>query len=184
LQDLIQRFVAGCPSRQSAFGRNAFGQVKQLTKGKHTPLYQIRAQFRREDFQAIPPSPPGDQRAFRIMYIGRIIRYKGVFDIIEMAKGIEAKATGRVRREICGTGPDLEAIRRLREQMSLQEVITVRGWTSSEDLQKVYARSHASIVPTRSDYMEGLAMTAAESDAVRCATEIQRGHGRTQRRSS
>ena len=28
------------------------------------------------------------------MYIGRIIRYKGVFDIIEMAKGIEAKATG------------------------------------------------------------------------------------------
>ena len=117
------------------------------------------------------------------MYIGRIIRYKGVFDIIEMAKGIEAKATGRVRREICGTGPDLEAIRRLREQMSLQgyhrpRLDFVRGLAkglrkksrlNSADAKRLYGR---------------LAMTAAESDAVRCATEIQRGHGRTQRRSS
>ncbi len=138
-------------------------QVEQLTKGKHTPLYQIRAQFRREDFKAIPPPPSHDQRPFRIMYIGRIIRNKGVFDILEMAKKIEGKAPGRVRWEICGSGPDLQEIKRLWDEMDLKNIVTVHGWTSSQDLQDVYARSHVSIVPTRSDYREGLAMTAAEA---------------------
>src|SRR5262249_9227195 len=36
-------------------------------------------------------------------------------------------------------------------------------WTPLPDLQDVYARSHISIVPTRSNYSEGLAMTAAEA---------------------
>lgn len=138
-------------------------QVEQLTKGKHTPLYQIRAQFRRGYFQSIPPSPPHDRLPFRIMYIGRIIRYKGVFDILEMAKRIEDLAPGRVRWEMCGAGPDLEELRRLQDEMNLEQVVFIRGWTSLEDLQDVYARSHVSIVPTRSNYREGLAMTAAEA---------------------
>jgi glycogen synthase len=138
-------------------------QVEQLTNGKHTPLYQIRAQFRREDFQTIPSPPSPDQRPFRIMYVGRIIRNKGVFDIIEMAKRIDDCAPGRVRWEICGLGPDLEEIKRRWEQLSLKNIVTIHGWISSQDLQAVYARSHVSIVPTRSDYREGLAMTAAEA---------------------
>jgi glycosyltransferase involved in cell wall biosynthesis len=47
--------------------------------------------------------------------------------------------------------------------MCLAEVVTIRGWTPLSDLQDVYARSHVSIVPTRSQYSEGLAMTAAEA---------------------
>lgn len=138
-------------------------QVEQLTNGRHTPLYQIRAQFRCEYFQAIPSAPSHHQRPFRIMYIGRIIRFKGVFDILEMAKRIEAKAPGRVRWEICGSGLDLEELKRLWDEMPLRGIVTIRGWTSLEELREVYARSHASIVPTRSNYGEGLAMTAAEA---------------------
>jgi glycosyltransferase involved in cell wall biosynthesis len=41
--------------------------------------------------------------------------------------------------------------------------VSIRGWTSLEDLRDVYARSHISIVPTRSSFSEGLAMTAAEA---------------------
>lgn len=137
-------------------------QVEQLTKGKHKPLYQIRAQFRREFFHEIPPPPPHAQRPFRIMYIGRINRIKGVFDILEIAKKIEDQAPGRVRWEICGSGPDLDELRRRHGEMGLNDIISIRGWTSLEDLQGVYARSHVSIVPTRSSFYEGLAMTAAE----------------------
>jgi glycosyltransferase involved in cell wall biosynthesis len=138
-------------------------QVEQLTRGKHAPLYQIRAQFRREYFQEIPPPPPHGQRPFRIMYIGRINRIKGVFDVLEMAKRIERQAPGRVRWEMCGSGPDLDELRRLQGEMGLKDVVSIRGWTSLEDLQGVYARSHVSIVPTRSSFYEGLAMTAAEA---------------------
>ena len=138
-------------------------QVEQLTKRKHAPLYQIRAQFRREYFRAIPPPPKHDQRPFRIMYIGRIIRIKGVFDILEIAKRIEDQAPGQVQWEICGSGQDLKELTQLQEKMGLKETVCIRGWTSLRDLQNVYARSHVSIVPTRNDYSEGLAMTAAEA---------------------
>ena len=45
----------------------------------------------------------------------------------------------------------------------MEQTFQLRGWTSLEDLVGVYARCHASIVPTRSDFAEGLAMTAAEA---------------------
>ena len=42
-------------------------------------------------------------------------------------------------------------------------MIDVRGWTSPAQLQQIYGVSHASIVPTRSTFAEGLAMTAVEA---------------------
>jgi glycosyltransferase involved in cell wall biosynthesis len=47
--------------------------------------------------------------------------------------------------------------------MGLESIVNIRGWTPLPDLMEVYARSHASIVPTRSSFSEGLPMTAAES---------------------
>src|SRR5207249_521483 len=80
-------------------------QVKELTNGRHCRLYEIRAQYRQESFENIPPPP--HMRPFRIMYVGRIHRDKGVFDILDMAKEIEASGSGRVHWDICGAGPDL-----------------------------------------------------------------------------
>jgi glycosyltransferase involved in cell wall biosynthesis len=97
------------------------------------------------------------------MFIGRVNRSKGVFDILEMAQKVEARAPGQVRWEICGSGPDLEELRRRHGEMGLESIVHIRGWTSLPDLIEVYARSHAAIVPTRSTFCEGLAMTAVEA---------------------
>ena len=51
-------------------------QVDQITRGRSTPLLQVRAQFEREYFKDIPPHPPSDRRPFRIMFIGRVDRVK------------------------------------------------------------------------------------------------------------
>jgi glycogen synthase len=138
-------------------------QVDQVTGHRHPPFYQIRAQFRPEYFQQIPRHPPHDQRPFRIMYIGRIDKDKGLFDLLEMARELEARLPGDVRWEICGTGKDFEELKRRHQELGLGDVVTLRGWTSLPDLINVYARSHASIVPTRSAFIEGLPMTAAEA---------------------
>ena len=97
------------------------------------------------------------------MYIGRIERSKGVFDILQIAQKVEFEAPGRVRWEICGSGPDLDDLRRKQVHMSLADVVIIRGWTSPSDLRDVYARSHLLVVPTRSNFSEGLAMVAAEA---------------------
>ncbi len=41
--------------------------------------------------------------------------------------------------------------------------MNIRGWTSPSDQIEVYARSHAAIVPTRSSFIEGMALTAVEA---------------------
>ena len=68
-----------------------------------------------------------------------------------------------MRWELCGTGADFQALQSRHEALGLGETVVLRGWTSLQDLAGVYGRSHAAIVPTRSTFQEGLAMTAAEA---------------------
>jgi glycogen synthase len=138
-------------------------QVKQLTPVHNPPLYEYRPQVLPEYFSKIPPVPHYDQRPFQIMFIGRVNRSKGVFDILEMAQKIQARVPGQVCWEICGTGPDIEELKHRCHELGLESIVKIRGWTSLEDLTDVYARSHAAVVPTRSSFIEGLAMTAAEA---------------------
>lgn len=138
-------------------------QVRQLTGRKHCPLYEMKIQFRRECFQGIPTAPPHGCRPFRIMFAGRITENKGVFDLLDMAKLLQERAPGRVAWEICGTGPDLDELRKRHHAMNLETVVAVRGWTAPAELRQVIARSHLSIVPTRNDFAEGMAMTVIEA---------------------
>jgi glycosyltransferase involved in cell wall biosynthesis len=47
--------------------------------------------------------------------------------------------------------------------MGLESIVDIRGWTPRSAQLEVYARSHASIVPTRSSFCAGLELTAAEA---------------------
>jgi glycosyltransferase involved in cell wall biosynthesis len=123
---------------------------------------EIRAQFLPERFAQIGPPPAFLGTILRIMFIGRVNRIKGVLDILEIARRLEQTRPGRVHWEICGTGPDFDEMKSLRDGLGLTNV-DLLGWVSMETLQQVYNRNHISIIPTRSDFAEGLAMTAAEA---------------------
>jgi glycogen synthase len=138
-------------------------QIDQITGGKHCPFYEMKAQFRRELFQTIPAAPPHDQRPFRIVFAGRVVENKGVFDLLQIAKTVQERAPGHVTWEICGAGPDLDELRKRQREMNLEPIVTIHGWTSPTELRQVIARSHLSIVPTRSNFTEGMAMTAIEA---------------------
>jgi len=138
-------------------------QVHELTRGSHYPMYQMRAQFLPERFEGIGSPPAPSDLPFRIMFIGRVIRAKGVFDILEIARKLDDRAPGRVKFELCGAGPDLNALKERHRELGLGDNVTIRGWVTLEELRDVYRRSHASIVPTTSGFAEGLAMTAAEA---------------------
>lgn len=137
-------------------------QVEELSGPRHSPVRQIRAQFRRPFFANIPP-PDTERAPFEVMFIGRVIEQKGVLDIPRMARFIEERSPGLVRWTICGRGEALESVRALVAELGVDTIVDVPGWVSLEELQRLYAKSHAWIVPTRSGFAEGLAMTAAES---------------------
>jgi glycosyltransferase involved in cell wall biosynthesis len=138
-------------------------QVEQLTGVRHKFMYQIRAQYCPEVFATIPPPPPLDRGYFRILFLGRIDNAKGAFDILEIAQKIESRAPRRVRWDICGDGPLYEQLRIKHGKMGLGPVVTLHGWLTPEMQHDLRALSHAVIVPTRSNFAEGFAMTAAEA---------------------
>lgn len=138
-------------------------QVEELTGVRHKFMYQIRAQYRPEVFENFPPPPPVDRGHFRILFLGRLDNGKGAFDILEMAKKIESRAPGRVRWDICGDGPLFEQLQTKLRTMDLSSVVALHGWLLPEMQHDLRALSHAVIVPTRSTFAEGFAMTAAEA---------------------
>ena len=138
-------------------------QIHQITGGKHCPFYEIRPQFRRGLFETIPAAPPHGQQPFRIVFAGRIVENKGVFDLLDIAKTVQERAPDRVAWEICGAGPDLDELRKRQRAMGLETIVTIHGWTAPNELRQVIARSHLSIVPTRSNFAEGMAMTVIEA---------------------
>lgn len=137
-------------------------QVSTIS-GTHAPIYDLRAQFYRQYFASVPPAPAHDQRPFRIACVTRIERNKGPFDVVAMAERIQQKRPGAVLWDICGDGPDMHMLKYLVGILGLTDIVTLHGWSSPQDVKAVLARSHACIVPTRSDFPEGLAKTAAEA---------------------
>lgn len=160
LDSLFFRWVA---TATLAVSPECARQVEQITRGKHGPICKFTIQFVQQSFEPKTQPPPFDKQPFRLLYSGRIIRNKGVFDLLDIMQRVDAKASGRTRLDICGTGPDLESLKIECARRGLENIVSIRGWTSPADLRSLLVVSHASIVPTRSDFAEGMAMTAIEA---------------------
>jgi len=124
-------------------------------------LIEMRGQFSRSYFDAIPAAP-SQTTPFRMLFAGRITENKGVFDLIDIARRVEDRAPGLVKWDVCGAGPDFDELRLRRDAASLQGVIELHGHVLPSKMSEIIARNHASIVPTKSSFEEGMALSAIE----------------------
>jgi glycogen synthase len=157
-------------------------QFASLTGGD-IPYFEYRAQFNGKYFEKISGADV-HKRPFEVLFVGRLERYKGVFDIVEMAANLQKRRPGEVKFIVAGGGPILAELRQFVDQLGVvPSAIEILGRIPFEELLALYQRCNAVIVPTRADYHEGLAMVAAEGalagrPVVSCAlvpaTEILR----------
>jgi glycogen synthase len=124
-------------------------------------LIEMRGQFSRFYFDAIPAAP-AQTTPFRILFAGRITEKKGVFDLIDIARRVEDRAPELVKWDVCGVGPDFDELRLRRDAASLQGVVELHGHVLPSQMSEIIARNHASIVPTKSSFEEGMALSAIE----------------------
>lgn len=138
------------------------GQVHVASGGRARPIIDFLPSFRREFFDPMygvaPPRTP-----FTLVFIGRIEASKGVFDLVEIARLIRSRHHSDVRIEVCGTGSDLEEFKRRIDMASLESIVQVHGWCGHSKIRDIYRRSHAVIVPTRSECPEGFNMVVVEA---------------------
>ena len=135
-------------------------QIKRVTKGIHARLHQFTPQFDASLFNLKEPPPFSDR--FKLLFAGRIAADKGIFDLLQIMKIVERRLAGRVTLDICGDGPDLNDLRSRCKSEGLDDIVNILGFTAPEQLRRLLVSSHASIVPTRSGFAEGLAMTVIE----------------------
>ena len=114
---------------------------------------EIRAQFNRDYFEQI--DPPTFKRPFNVLFVGRVEEDKGVFDIVEAAK----RCGPEVSWTICGDGSCLSDLRDAARDLP----IDVRGFAGAAEQIDLRGRCQAVVVPTRSTFTEGLAMSAVEA---------------------
>ena len=168
---LIPRLIQWVDKWFFIYGANAIigvsnecrNQVVSLAGSRTLPkIFQTRAQFDKSFFERVAP-PQYTDKQFTIMFMGRIEKYKGVFDIVEMAEKLEQKYPNKFRWRVYGTGSDLDALKALVIEKKLSDVFNVAGWINLEQVIQAYSECHLSIVPTTSGFNEGLAMTVVES---------------------
>lgn len=135
-------------------------QVEEIAGFRHGPIREIRPQFNPGLFAV--SDPPKDPAPFRLIYCGRITRDKGVFDLLAIMEEVDRRLPGRVELDICGGGPDLDELRHQHAALELGDSVRILGRVEPAELRKAVKLSHAAIVPTRSEFPEGLAMSAIE----------------------
>ena len=135
-------------------------QLETVSGVNNRPIELFYAQFYRKDFDKSVASTPHQKRPFTIVFVGRVERNKGVFDLLDLAE--ELKTDG-VIFEVCGDGTALDELRKHSEARQLGKVVTIHGQLERPQLLEVYATAHAVIVPTRSDFCEGMPQVVAES---------------------
>lgn len=123
-------------------------QVRRFTNAEiisHLPTYSPK------QFADITPSTWTDE--FRIIFVGRVVENKGIFDLLEMARRLP-----QIQFDVCGDGDALTRARR-----AAPANVTFHGFCDQPKLRAIMGRSTAAIVPTRSDCEAGFEMTCAEA---------------------
>ena len=124
---------------------------------EHLPTYSA-SQFRSMLPPTVVPRLP-----FRVFFAGRIESNKGVYDIVEIARRLNADRQGMFRFDVCGDGGELVALQQRIDSLKLNEVVWCHGNLESQKLSAVLELSHAVIVPTTTKFEEGFNMVCAEA---------------------
>ena len=88
---------------------------------------------------------------------------KGLLDIPKIAKELNERSSVPVIFQVCGDGSALAELRETIERQGLQDVVIAHGRLERGRLLEIYADSHAAIVPTRSNFTEGMPQVCAEA---------------------
>lgn len=133
-------------------------QVKMLAKGPSCPVLEFLPLYRAEYFSDLPAPASG----MDILFIGRVEVNKGVLDLVDMADQLRHHGVQPIFH-ICGDGKAMGQMKDRVSALGLEQAFRFHGWCDRAKMREVMAQTAISIVPTRSDFVEGFNQVAVES---------------------
>lgn len=136
-------------------------QVEALAGKGATPIVEFLPLYYPDHYSGLPVPDVAAPR-LEILFIGRVEESKGALDMVEIAQQLLAAGVD-FRFQVCGVGGALEAMKSTVAAQGLAGRFVFHGWCDRDALRDVMAQCHVSIVPTRSDFIEGFNQIVVES---------------------
>jgi glycogen synthase len=137
-------------------------QVASLTRGRHCQVIEFLPLYRRAAFEQVRAAD-GSARPFRVLFVGRIERSKGVFDLLTAAKQLASRKLDDIELHLCGDGSDLAALRDAAIREGVAHRFQCHGPCKGAELVRKYEECHVVIVPTRAELGEGFNQVTSEA---------------------
>ncbi|MBB3809098.1 glycosyltransferase family 4 protein [Pseudochelatococcus contaminans] len=117
------------------------------------------------DTPALAPLADKDVKPLELVFVGRIVRSKGVLDLIAAMKQLSGRVTHPVRLRIVGNleWSDTDYLAEVKAAIAgsgLAPSIELVGTASDEELQRIYHQSHILAIPS---YHEGFCKPVIEA---------------------
>jgi len=136
-------------------------QSRQLCRASAPRGAVFIPQWRRDRFDRIVDIRPSDEM-FSLTFLGRMERNKGIFDLLRAFCHLREKGH-RVKLDFLGDGSALGELQAEIETLGLSGVVSTYGHCSGDQVVEALAQTHIVVVPTRSDFVEGLNKVAIEA---------------------
>ena len=105
-----------------------------------------------------------------IIYIGKILEEKGVFDLYNAVKKINISSKNKIKLEFVGDGKSLSKLKSL-ENLNKSKFAKFHGWINvPEKMNKLLKSSSLLVCPSKSTYPEGVPRVINE--ALDCKTPV------------
>jgi phosphatidylinositol alpha-1,6-mannosyltransferase len=103
----------------------------------------------------------------RVIALARLIARKGIDDLISAVKNIVAEGFTDFHLDICGTGPDLDKLKRQVSESVLTEHVTFHGYTKDEKLLSLLQGADIFAMPNKTvnGDLEGFGLVFLEANA-------------------
>ena len=115
--------------------------------------------------------PPDPRRPLRLVYVGRLVRAKGLFETLDALASLR-RAGRRLHLEIAGSGADEPALRARSAELGLEDGVVFRGPLFGNQKNELWRAADLLVFPS---YSEGPAVFAAGGDGGRYAGNYLRG---------
>ena len=135
--------------------------VVDLLKSLPIKRYEIEVEHGLEDKDEniqVEPSSSAHEGKIKLLFVGRVIRTKGVRDAIRAIASMKTKDI--VQFTVIGDGEDLNSCRREVRQLKLQDVVTFLGWCSREQVELAYSKADIFLFPSFREPTGGVLLEA------------------------
>lgn len=136
-------------------------QINKLAGSNPPPLFPFFPVYMKSTFTDIPP-PNIKTRPFSILYIGRMEEFKGIFDLLEIAKKFKAMNLEDIHFHFCGNGSATSQFENKIQSEELSATCHYHGYCEREKLKTLLGTAHVVIAPTRTSFVEGFCMVVVE----------------------